>query len=372
MGPRSSPASRSSALRALPRACSPASSSPRRASRRFPARPAAHLLERPRRARVDGPHARRPTSGSDARRAARLRIGRHGARAAARPRAVPDGLARGPPGRDRRAVVLVLLARNRRALDTSLHGPGAVTLMAGLAAASRAWWSCTERGRHAPARGARGARPDAAPVRRWPGCQALLIRLEARGETWTGGPEGDPPRRRGGPRPRSRSWPWAWRRSRAARRAPRRTRRDRALPHARDEPLGLLGRGARQFAEGRSRAAASTASRPTGSSGATSTRPFRTRTRSTSRRSPSWAYRDCAAALFLGATGVALVRAASRAGPPPQRSGRFTPRSTGTGRCRRSRSSSSSCCHRRGNGGDRHRPSTQSAGSAAKRNRVTP
>ena len=83
-------------------------------------------------------------------------------------------------------VVLVLLARNRRALDTSLMGLALVTLMAGLAARFSGVVEL---------HGSEGARQrEALAVLALmlllsavgAGCQALLIRLEARGETWTG------------------------------------------------------------------------------------------------------------------------------------------------------------------------------------------
>ena len=82
--------------------------------------------------------------------------------------------------------MLVLLARNRRALDTSLMGVALVTLMAGLAARFAGVVEL---------HGSEGARQREALVvlalmlllsAVGAGCQALLIRLEARGETWTG------------------------------------------------------------------------------------------------------------------------------------------------------------------------------------------
>ena len=83
-------------------------------------------------------------------------------------------------------IVLVLLARNRRALDTGLMGVALVTLMAGLAARFPGVVEL---------QGSQGARQREALALLGlmlllsavgAACQALLIRLEARGETWTG------------------------------------------------------------------------------------------------------------------------------------------------------------------------------------------
>ena len=241
-------------------------------------------------------------------------------------------------------VVLVLLARNRRALDTSLMGLALVTLMAGLAARFPGVVEL---------HGSEGARQrEALAVLALmlllsavgAGCQALLIRLEARGETWTG----------------------------ALRKRPA------AAALAGLAALAVLAVGVAAFTGGQVSASPDQKG------------PERFRTLETNR----WEYWDVALDTFaerplagsgvhgfaadwfehrdideavqdahslyietlteLGLPGLALLlcswapRAwrscaqASRAGPLPQRSGRFTPRWTGTGRCPRSRSSSSS------------------------------
>jgi hypothetical protein len=125
-------------------------------------------------------------TGSDARRTARLRVGA----AALVP---PLGLvlfltvSRGAHlAAIGGLVVLVLLARNRRALDTGLMGVALVTLMAGLTARFPGVVELqgSEGTRQREALAVLGLMLLLAAV--GAACQALLIRLEARGETWTG------------------------------------------------------------------------------------------------------------------------------------------------------------------------------------------
>jgi len=82
-------------------------------------------------------------------------------------------------------IVLVLLARNRRAVDTSLIGLTLVTLMAGLAARFPGVVELhgSEGARQREALAVLGLMLLLSAVAA--ACQALLIRLEAGGETWT-------------------------------------------------------------------------------------------------------------------------------------------------------------------------------------------
>jgi hypothetical protein len=83
-------------------------------------------------------------------------------------------------------IVLVLIARNRRALDTSLIGLALVTLMAGLTARFPGVVELhgSEGARQREALAVLGLMLVLSGVAA--ACQALLIRLDARGETWTG------------------------------------------------------------------------------------------------------------------------------------------------------------------------------------------
>ena len=125
-------------------------------------------------------------TGSDARRGARLRIGA----AALVP---PLGLvlfltvSRGAHvAAIGGLIVLALLARNRRALDTSLMGLALVTIMAGLAARFPGVVELqgSEGARQREALAVLGLMLLLSAVVAV--CQAVLIRLEARGQTWTG------------------------------------------------------------------------------------------------------------------------------------------------------------------------------------------
>lgn len=124
-------------------------------------------------------------TGSDARRTARLRIGA----AALVP---PLGLvlfltvSRGAHlAAIGGVIVLVLLARNRRAVDTSLMGVALVALTAGLAARFPGVVELQGSGgaRQHEALAVLGLTLLMSAVAA--ACQALLIRVEARGETWT-------------------------------------------------------------------------------------------------------------------------------------------------------------------------------------------
>ena len=277
---------------------------------------------------------RRPTP----RRAERLRIAGDGARAGARPRALPDRLARRPPGSRASGRSCSCWPRATAGrVDSTLLGFALVALMAGRRRrASRAWWSCTAAWARASARASRCS-----------ACSLVVSALAALGQACSCGSRraGRPGRRALRRRPALvagvaaaalAAWPSAWPRSRAARSALAATRKGPerfrtletnrwhywrvALDSSPSEPL--TGSGMHGFA-------ADWLERRDIDEGVQDAHSLYIETL-TELGLPGL--------LFLlavpGRRGRrALARRRARLGRRRQRSGRFTPGSTGTGRC---------------------------------------